>query len=210
MKVTKRNSPLSLKEQPKPIGRFVSLLTFCVGSLFSAAVLISMLWISGITVPKTWTSLRTSMYWVTTRPFSSEERVNPRSLHSSVRSASALYDVPEELIWAVITVESNFNVRARSRVGAMGLMQLMPGTAEMLKVRNPYHAHDNIHGGTKYLRQMLNLFHGDMRKAVAAYNAGPATVKRYRGVPPYPETRRYVNRVLKLYEGQKKGDFSVL
>jgi hypothetical protein len=106
-------------------------------------------------------------------------------------------NVPSKLIKAVITVESNYQERARSRKGAMGLMQLMPETARRYAVADPYEAKSNIEGGVKYLRFLLDQF--DLRLALAAYNAGEAAVRRFGGIPPYPETRQYVDRVLEKF-----------
>lgn len=117
-------------------------------------------------------------------------------IEKSIQEASRKYDLPEALIRSVIRHESNFRTDAVSRAGAQGLMQLMPDTAKALGVKNPFDARQNIDGGTRYLRQMVDLFDGDLEKALAAYNAGPGRVKQYNGVPPYRETRAYVNRVL--------------
>ena len=98
----------------------------------------------------------------------------------------------------LIRAESNFNSQAVSTAGAQGLMQLMPATAEELGVKNPFDIDQNVDGGTRYLRKMLDKFGGDIKMALAAYNAGPGTVERYQGNVPYRETKRYVNRVLRF------------
>jgi len=116
-----------------------------------------------------------------------------------IAEAAALYAVPERLIWAVIRVESGFNPRAVSPKGARGLMQLMPQTAAILGVRNAFDSRENIRAGTRHLRAMMVTFPHDLRLAVAAYNAGVKPVAAHRGVPPYPETRQYVRRVLRFY-----------
>jgi soluble lytic murein transglycosylase-like protein len=115
-----------------------------------------------------------------------------------------------KLVRAVIQVESGYNAQARSRVGAMGLMQLMPATAVSLAVAHPYDPDENVRGGTTYLRRMLDRFQGSLELAVAAYNAGPEAVERHGGVPPYRETRDYVRRVLALYRGVDLVSFPAL
>lgn len=118
---------------------------------------------------------------------------------SFIQEAAQLYQLPEAFVRAVVKVESNFNPRVVSHVGAMGLMQLMPRTAQSMGVRDPFDPRQNILGGTRYLRVLANLFGGDLVLTIAAYNAGEGAVMRYRGVPPYDETRRYVRRVLTHY-----------
>jgi soluble lytic murein transglycosylase-like protein len=113
--------------------------------------------------------------------------------------ASREYRMSPGLVKAVIHVESKFDPRAISRRGARGLMQLMPGTAGELGVRDPFNPWQNIDGGTRYLQQMVERFDGDLRLGLAAYHAGPAKVVQYGGIPPYRATRQYVDRVLKLY-----------
>jgi hypothetical protein len=121
--------------------------------------------------------------------------------HSIVHEKASTYNVDPSLIKAVIKTESNWNSRARSNKGAMGLMQLMPGTANDLNVHNPFDPEENIEGGTKYLKYLLEHFNGDLTLALAAYNAGPKTVEKFGYVPPITETRQYVKKVLSLYNG---------
>lgn len=121
--------------------------------------------------------------------------MKPEELNAIVQEAAAKYNLDPELIHAVIRAESGGNPRARSKRGAMGLMQLMPETARQLGVKNPWDPRQNVMGGAKYLRQLLDMFDGDLDKALAAYNAGPGTVRRYGGIPPYRETRQYVQRI---------------
>ena len=118
--------------------------------------------------------------------------------YETIRQAAGKYGVDPKLVSAVAEVESGFHQGAVSATGAVGVMQLMPETAESLGV-NPYDAEQNISGGAQYLKQMLDTFDGDLRKAVAAYNAGPEAVREYGGVPPYSETQQYVSSVLDLY-----------
>jgi hypothetical protein len=124
--------------------------------------------------------------------------------NSYVQKSAQKYEIEAELIHAVIRTESNGNCRAVSKKGAMGLMQLMPGTASDMNVGNPFSPEENIDGGTRYLKYLIEKFNGNVTLALAAYNSGPKTVERYGNVPPISETRQYVNKVLALYNGKKQ------
>lgn len=118
-----------------------------------------------------------------------------QGIRAHILYAAKYSSLPPALIHAVIATESRFDPNARSPAGALGLMQLMPRTAHMLGVDNPFDPRQNVLGGSRYLRQLLDQFGGKLALALAAYNAGPATVLRYGGIPPYAETTRYVSRV---------------
>ena len=118
--------------------------------------------------------------------------------------ASKKYRVSVALIKAVILIESSFNPRAVSRSGARGLMQIMPMNFDMLDISNPNDPWQNIMGGTRYLRYLLNRFKGNVTLALAGYNAGPNAVDNYRGIPPYQETQKYVKKVIRHYRHLKK------
>jgi soluble lytic murein transglycosylase-like protein len=122
--------------------------------------------------------------------------VPPEQIDALVQQNASIWQVDPALIKSVIANESSFNANATSPVGAQGLMQLMPETAATLGVKNPYDPAQNVAGGTRYLRSLLDRFNGDTRLAVAAYNAGPGAVEKYGDVPPYAETRNYVQNVL--------------
>jgi soluble lytic murein transglycosylase-like protein len=120
-------------------------------------------------------------------------------LRSLVHHLARLHDVEPRLVQAIVAVESNYNPQAVSHAGAQGLMQLMPSTAARYRVTNPFDPRANIEGGLRYLKDLFRLFPGDLRRVLAAYNAGENAVLQYGGVPPYPETQQYVKRVLALY-----------
>jgi len=123
---------------------------------------------------------------------------------TSINKAAKAYRVDPRLIYSVIMTESSGRADAVSPKGAKGLMQLLDGTAADLGVVDSLNAHQNIMGGTRYLRQLLDKFEGNTRLALAAYNAGPSTVSKYNGVPPYPETRRYISEVLDRLHSARK------
>jgi soluble lytic murein transglycosylase-like protein len=131
-----------------------------------------------------------------------------RRYDAHIREAAMLYVLPEEFIRAVMHVESNFYTEAVSNKGAMGLMQLMPGTASAMGVLDPFDARQNVLGGARYLRVLANRYRGDLVLTIAAYNAGEGAVDKYNGIPPYAETRRYVQRVLTHYYQYRAGSIA--
>ena len=128
-----------------------------------------------------------------------EELANRQKIEVMIREVSARYNEDPALIRAVIATESNWNSQAISRKGALGLMQLVPGTARQLGVYNAFDPKQNLDGGVRYLHTLLERYNGDLDRALAAYNAGPGAVDRARGVPQYRETREYVQKVTDSY-----------
>ncbi|MDD5205421.1 MAG: lytic transglycosylase domain-containing protein [Desulfobacterales bacterium] len=128
-----------------------------------------------------------------------------RDFEGIISQASERFKVDPFLIKAVIKAESDFNQNAVSQKGAQGLMQLMPGTAEDMKVEDPFNPEENIFGGTRYLGMMLSRFNNDMRLALAAYNAGPERVENHRGIPPIPETKSFIEKVMQYYGRYRAG-----
>jgi len=124
----------------------------------------------------------------------------PPDLVQKIKDAALRASLDPLLVQAIVKVESNFNSDATSRKGAMGLMQVMPRTADECEIQAPYHAVNNLNGACVCLRKLINRYGGNIKKALAAYNAGPKHVDRYRGIPPFPETRDYVARVLSIYK----------
>ncbi len=142
-------------------------------------------------------SLRSSVSEASLKQSDSPKR---QQIEKSIHKAASKYNLPARLIKGVIRAESNFQVEAVSRAGAQGLMQLMPATAKELGVTQPFDIDQNIDGGSRYLRQMLDSFDGNVKLALAAYNAGPGTVRKYAGNVPYQETIQYIERVLRFSE----------
>jgi soluble lytic murein transglycosylase-like protein len=142
-------------------------------------------------------------------PDSDSRRPSPgdhRTYSREIAEAAARYAVPEGLIRAVIRAESGFDPRAVSDRGAQGLMQLMPETASILGVRDSFNPRENINAGVRHLRGLIERFGNNVRLAIAAYNAGERAVAAYGGIPPYPETREYVTRVLRFYSASTEWD----
>ena len=125
-----------------------------------------------------------------------------RSFDTIISSTSSKYNIEPAIIKAVITAESNWNPKAVSHKGAIGLMQLMPSTARDMEINNPFDPEENIEGGTRYLRHLLNRFDGDLDLALAAYNAGPGTVEKSGGIPSIAETHKFVRTVNEIYRGR--------
>jgi hypothetical protein len=128
---------------------------------------------------------------------SSAEITEIVEIEAHIREVAVRYDIPPILVAAIIEAESEFNPRAVSRRGARGLMQLMPGTASSLRVSDTFDPYENIDGGVRHLRSLMDRYRGNLPLVLAAYNAGEQAVTVYRGVPPYRETRRYVSRILR-------------
>jgi soluble lytic murein transglycosylase-like protein len=125
------------------------------------------------------------------------------SLREKIQIAAAQASLDPRLVEAVVRTESNFSERATSPKGAKGLMQVMPQTAEECGIASAYHGMSNLLGACRCLRQLINRFDGNLRLALAAYNAGPRNVERYRGIPPFRETQQYVEKVLRYYQELK-------
>jgi soluble lytic murein transglycosylase-like protein len=124
-----------------------------------------------------------------------------KDINHIIKEKAEKYNLSEELISSIIKVESNYNPNAVSNKGAKGLMQLMPSTAMELGVNNIFDVEENIEGGSKYLRQLLNKYNGDIKTALAAYNSGMGNVQKYNGIPPYGETNKYITKVLNNLSG---------
>ena len=142
------------------------------------------------------------------KPMNAQQKSRPlftvERIEKIIRSAAYRHAVDPKLVKAVVKVESDFNPGAVSRAGAQGLMQLMPETSRELNVSNPYDPYQSIDGGVRHLKKMLSFFKGDLKLALAAYNAGKTTVLRYKGIPPYKETKNYVKKVLTYYNQYRR------
>jgi soluble lytic murein transglycosylase len=144
----------------------------------------------------------TRVFRDTNRPAISNGVVNS-GYDDYIQRASGRYNIDPDLIRAVIKAESDFKVSARSNKGAMGLMQLMPDTARLHNISDAYNPSENVEGGARHLRMLLDRYQGDLELSLAAYNAGSAAVEKHRGIPPFPETKEYVRRVLRFYDSYR-------
>jgi len=147
-------------------------------------------------------SVRNGNRWSPRLPYRIINLVKRKHLEMIIKKYAHRYGVDEDLVWVVIRQESGFNPEAVSPKGAMGLMQLMPGTAAQMGVSDAFDVEQNIAGGIKYLDRCLNQFNQNVGLALAAYNAGPDNVVKYQGCPPFPETRQYVTSILQAYAGE--------
>ena len=139
-------------------------------------------------------------------PTADKEKISKTEVNALIDKYSNAHGLDSDFVKALVNQESGFNPNATSRCGAMGLMQLMPATAEDLGVANAYDPEQNIYGGTKYLKGLMDRFGNNKELALAAYNAGPNAVKKYGGIPPYAETQNYVKNVMSAYNKQKGGN----
>lgn len=154
------------------------------------------------------TNIKTDSRYVLFIPSRKNLKKYLRDYQGIIDQASARFGIEAQFIKAVIKAESNFDHKAVSLKGAQGLMQLMPGTAGDMEVRDPFDPEDNIFGGVRYLSLLLKRFNNNKVLALAAYNAGPETVEAYKGIPPFPETQAFVRRVMDFYRtSQAKTDY---
>jgi hypothetical protein len=149
-----------------------------------------------------------SVEHILAKDFQEHETCEPLALHYKriIDIRARDYSLEPSLVSALITIESNWNPQAISRSGAIGLMQLMPATAREMGVHDPFNPTENIEGGMRYLSYLMEKFDGNVTLAVAAYNAGPRRIQKYRDIPPIRETQRYVRRVLNLYNRDRSSD----
>ncbi len=137
--------------------------------------------------------------YIRKRPAKSFNSYSTNKYDHYITEASKKHGISFPLLKAIINVESDFNPKAVSKAGAMGLMQIMPTNIRKLRIRDPFNPRENIMGGTRYLKELLQRYNGKLPLALAAYNAGPTTVDRYNGIPPIRETENYVRKVMKSY-----------
>ncbi len=142
--------------------------------------------------------------YIKERPGRTIEGGSSRSYDRIIREAAKTHGISEPLLKAIIKAESNFNPRAVSKKGAKGLMQIMPQNFTALNIRNPFNPRENIMGGAKYFKTLHTRYNGRLPLVLAAYNAGPNMVDKYKNIPPFPETQKYVEKVMRYYYVYKK------
>ncbi len=180
------------------LGVIIFLSLFCQGDIFIKDLPDGTLNFSNRPTETGW-----NLYIKEKAPIKTSKRMLPEEVERVIADIAPAYNVDPFLVKSMIEVESGNCPTARSKKGAMGLMQLMPETAQDLGVENPWDPVQNITGGTKYLSFLLKKYNGDLRLALAAYNAGPETVQNYNGIPPFQETIEYVRQVLKRFDSLK-------
>lgn len=193
-------SPVPLSPQPEenPIRSFTKICLFTI--LFSSAFFIDGIpSAKGISLHLPERSPMLADLQPASSPPLLSKRRSENAYDNIIMEAARRHDVHPALIKAIIKAESSYNPRAVSKKGARGLMQLMPGTARAMGVKNSFNPRHNIHGGTKYFKHLLDEFGGNIRLALAAYNAGIQKVRKYGSIPPYKATRSYIRKVISYY-----------
>ena len=194
-----RTKSKTLKSQRRILSRWDWNTIVSVVSILLVLIVISVIYSFGYFESRSAHQYKTCMFHELIRVRAIEPAAQT-CLKGMISNSSKRNKIEPELVWAVIYAESNFNHRAVSSKGAFGLMQIMPNTAADLGLKDPFDPEGNIEAGSRYLKKLIDKHQGNLKHAIAAYNAGSSNVERFKGVPPYEETRNYVNRVLAIYQ----------